>query len=433
MGYNQQMPMHVARIERECVGHNEGERTMGFTTRLRAMMQREISAADVDGLLRGSGQLEDLRRQIAARREAGEIAHPGRPWETYEEIHLALLFFWAAQGYIAIARGLKEADDASDPGTADYMPRVSHDQAIALLRQAGDYLAIAHAAMVDPAHDPGRTLPIPLGPRVEAAGRCPVSHLKGMLDATEYLDGYAQVEVDTYANAAGTPAPEAVRAAASRLQGELAAARSRLAMAKGRVLPILGGASVDEGTHEGAEDDLWSALEGYIWFGQAVAMPSLLGEHAGGSAAPAAPSPRGHRPPPPAVSQGRAIARTERWLLTSGVARERLRGEGRTDWGEDELNELWENKNWHLSAEEARFLAETAELERQGAIRAESYMAECPFDPVWATTSPVIILNQHLGLGSQFAYDHHHGRGHLLTNFQPVPDFQECSEDKHDD
>ncbi len=35
---------------------------MAFATRLRAMMHQEVAAADVDGLLRGSGQLEDLRQ-----------------------------------------------------------------------------------------------------------------------------------------------------------------------------------------------------------------------------------------------------------------------------------------------------------------------------------------------------------------------------------
>jgi hypothetical protein len=395
------------------------------------MMKREISAADVDGLLRGSGQLVDLRQQLVDRRRAGEIAHPGKPWQVHEELRYAMAFFWVAQGYIAIARNLKEADDVGDPGTVGYMPRVSHDQALALLRQVGDFLAIAHAALADPTYNPHRSLPIPLAPRVEAEGRCPVSHLKGMLDATEYLDDYAQVEVDTYANAAGSEAPEAVRTAARRLQGELAAARSRLAMAKGRVLPILQGEPVDDETHEGAEDDLWSALEGYIWFGQVVAMPSLFGDRQE-STVPAA-ARRGHRPPPPPISQGRTITRAERWLLASGVARERLRNEGRTDWAEDELKELWENKNWRLSPEEAQFLAETADLDRQGAIRAETYMAECPFDPVWVTTRPVTVLGQRLGLGGQFAYDHHHGRGHLVTSFHSVPDFQECSEDEDDD
>ncbi len=126
---------------------------MAFMARLRAMMHHEIAAADVDGLLRGSGQLEDLRRQIEDRRRAGEIAHPGRPWETHHEMRFALAYFWVAQAFIAIARALKEADDADDPSTAGYMPRVSHDQAMALLRQAGDYLALSHAALADPAYD----------------------------------------------------------------------------------------------------------------------------------------------------------------------------------------------------------------------------------------------------------------------------------------
>ncbi len=60
-------------------------------------------------------------------------------------------------------------------------------------------------------------------------------------------------------------------------------------------------------------------------------------------------------------------------------------------------------------------------------------MAECPFDPVWVSTCRVTILGQPLGLGGQFAYDHHHGRGRLVTSFHSVPDFQKCSEDEHDD
>jgi len=77
---------------------------MAFATRLRAMMHHEIAAADVDGLLRGSGQLEDLRQQIEDRRRAGEIAHPGRPWETHHEMRFALAYFWVAQAFILVFR-----------------------------------------------------------------------------------------------------------------------------------------------------------------------------------------------------------------------------------------------------------------------------------------------------------------------------------------
>jgi len=403
---------------------------MAFATRLRAMVHHEIAAADVDGLLRGSGQLEDLRQQIDDKRRAGELTHPGRPWETHHEMRFALAYFWVAQAFIAIARNLKEADDAYDPDTVGYMPRVSHDQSLALLRQAGDDLALAYAALADPSYDDGVALPVPLEPRVEAEGRCPLAHLKGMLEAARYLDNFAEVEVSRYADAANvttTEAPHEVKAAARRLQGELAAARSRLATATGAVVAILNGQSVDEATHEEAETNLWAALSTYVWLGQVVAIPSLLtGQDPSSTRAHRT----GHTPPPsPRVAGPRRIGRSERWLLSDGAARQRLRAEGRTGWAEDELDELWENKGWTLSTEEQRLLAETAELQRQGSIRATSYMSECPFDPVWTATRSITVMGQQIQAGGQFAYNHHHGKGALLTSFRSVPDFEECQDD----
>jgi len=403
---------------------------MAFATRLRAMMHQEVAAADVDGLLRGSGQLEDLRQQLDDKRRAGEIAHPGRPWETHHALRFALAYFWVAQAFIAIAQNLKDADDAYDPDTVGYMPRVSHDQALALLRQAGDDLALAHAALADPTYDGGVALPVPLEPRVEAEGRCPLAHLKGLLEAARYLENFAEVEVGRYADAATVTtaeAPHEVKAAAQRLQGELAAARSRLATATGAVVAILNGQSVDEATHEEAETNLWTALSTYVWLGQVVAIPSLLtGQDPSSTRAHRA----GHTPPPsPQTLGARRIGRSERWLLSDGAARQRLRAEGRTGWAEDELDELWENKGWTLSSEEQRLLAETAELQRQGSIRATTYMSECPFDPVWTATRSITVLGQPIRPGGQFAYNHHHGKGALLTSFRSVPDFEECQDD----
>jgi hypothetical protein len=403
---------------------------MAFATRMRAMMHQEVAAADVDGLLRGSGQLEDLRQQIDDKRRAGEITHPGRLWETHHEMRFALAYFWVAQAFIAIAQNLKDAADAYDPDTVGYMPRVSHDQALALLRQAGDDLALAHAALADPTYDGGVALPVPLEPRVEAEGRCPLAHLKGMLEAACYLENFAEVEVGRYADAATVTtaeAPHEVKAAARRLQGELAAARSRLSTATGAVVAILNGQSVDEATHEEAETNLWAALSAYVWLGQVVAIPSLLtGQDPSSTRAHRA----GHTPPPsPQTFSPRRIGRSERWLLSDGAARQRRRAEGRTGWAEDELDELWENKGWTLSTEEQRLLAETAELQRQGSIRPTSYMSECPFDPVWTATRPITVLGQQMQAGGQFAYNHHHGKGALLTSFRSVPDFEECQDD----
>ena len=158
-----------------------------------------------------------------------------------------------------------------------------------------------------------------------------------------------------------------------------------------------------------------------------MAIPSLLtGQDPSSTRAHRA----GHTPPPsPQTFGARHIGRSERWLLSDGAARQRLRAKGRTDWAEDELDELWENKGWILSSEEQRLLAETAELQRQGSIRPTSYMSECPFDPVWTATRSITVLGQPIRPGGQFAYNHHHGKGELLTSFRSVPDFEECQDD----
>jgi len=400
-----------------------------FGTRLKAMMKQEVSAADIEGLLRGSGQLEDLRQQIDDARRAGEIAHPGRPLEIHGNLGGALAYFWVAQAFIAVAQNLKEADDAIDPETRGYMPRVSHDQAMALLVQVGDYLALTSAALVDPTYAVGRPLPVPLQPRIEAQGRCPVGHLKGMLQAARYLDGYAEVEVERYATAvkAASGVPEEVAVAAQRLTGELAAARSRLAMATGTVLPILNGQTVDATTHEAAETNLWTCLSAYVWFGQIVAIPSLL-RRQNMPAPPPQVEPGGYgqssRPP----ADFYHVSPRERWLLTAESARAQLHADGRTHWAEDELEEMWQRKNWRLSPEEQRFLTETADLQRQGAISGGSYLLECPFNPVWVARRPVTVLGQSLPPGSQFAYNHHEGRGNLITGFRQGNQFEECED-----
>jgi len=71
----------------------------------------------------------------------------------------------------------------------------------------------------------------------------------------------------------------------------------------------------------------------------------------------------------------------------------------------------------------------TTELEWEGAIRAASYLAECPFNAIWEPTQPVTELCRQLAPGEQFAYNHYHGKGDILTGFHPVDDFTECEDD----
>lgn len=117
------------------------------------------------------------------------------------------------------------------------------------------------------------------------------------------------------------------------------------------------------------------------------------------------------------------------WCLTDPQAERELRAEGRTGWAEDELEELWGNKGWKLSAQEQAFLSEVKALEAQGAVGPASYMAECPFNPVWVAYRPVELLGERLRAGGQFAYNHHDGKGTLVTSFRTASDFEECADD----
>lgn len=248
---------------------------MSFADRFRSMLKGDVPAESVDALLRATGQLEDLRQRIETARLDGETRFPGRPWEVHAELGPALAYFWIAQAEIAIGRALRETAETggSAPG---FMPQVSSEQAVALLRQATTALERCYAALETGDRRTDR-LPVPLRPRVESRGRCPVPHLKGMVQAARYLDGLAEVEVESYGNAVTAgDAPEAIREAAQRLRNELAQAQFRLRTAEQAVSPILGGQTVSETTHEDAEGRLWSSLATYGWLGQVVAIPELL-------------------------------------------------------------------------------------------------------------------------------------------------------------
>lgn len=400
---------------------------MPLSTRLRAMMKHEVVADDVDALLRGSGQIEDLRQQLDARREA--LQSDPKPWEAYERLGSAFAAFWISNGLASISRSLKECGEGGDAGTSGYMAQVSHDQAMALLSRVGEYIAFAQGALADPNYDPGIPLPVALSPRVDSPDRCPVSHLRGMVQAAHYLDEQAQVEIQTYAAATGrAEAPEKEKSLATRLQGEVAAAHSHLEMATQMVTPILDGQSVSADTHQTAEDNLWSALAAAFVLGQVIALPKLLDQAPVGSYGSRSNVGPGHRPPPGATVNP-VVDRQSRWCLSSPMARSILTQQRRTGWAEDELDELWGHKHWRLSTEEQRLMDETSQLEAQGAVRATSYMAECPFDPVWSVLRPVTVLGQRLDSGSQFAYNHHPGKGGLITGFHTVNDFQQCEDD----
>jgi len=229
---------------------------------------KRMPSTDVQALLRGSNVLEDVRREIELRTSAVQTSNPGRPWKAHTEVANAIgrtsAFFWVAESFITIGRSLGEAS------SGNRMARVSHDIAATLLRQGNDYLTIAAALLYDPAHGESSALPVQFPSLAHNADDSPVPYLKGPLRATQSLDGMATLAVADYVTAAGAARAEVGRALPTqemRMQAQLAAAQSHLAIAEGYTVPILGGKGLDAATCTDVEQQLWAALQIYLWLG----------------------------------------------------------------------------------------------------------------------------------------------------------------------
>ena len=189
----------------------------------------EVSDANVRGYLRAASQIEDVWQQIDDKL-ADLIAHGLAPWDAYAKLGYPLAFIRAARTYQVFVRELLAADAAVDTATAGFLPRVTNDQANALAHQIQLHLEQAVMALTDPPYAPDVALPLELGPRVEARGRCPVAHLQGMIGAAREVREWAAGLIAQYRNAvqAAKNAPEAVSAHISTLNSRLAQADTAL-------------------------------------------------------------------------------------------------------------------------------------------------------------------------------------------------------------
>ena len=170
----------------------------GFLAELRESVQHfyaaeirgEVSDANVRGYLRAASQIEDVWQQIDD--QLGALLAQGiAPWDAYARLRYPLAFIRAARTHQIAVRELRAADGAADPATIGYLPRVTYDQANALCHEILPNLQHAIAALHDPAYTPDVSLPLALGPRVEAEQACPVPHLLGMINATREVGAWA--------------------------------------------------------------------------------------------------------------------------------------------------------------------------------------------------------------------------------------------------
>lgn len=381
---------------------------MSFKNAFFSFLKGEVSQVELEGYRRATSQIDDLEAAIETR--AAEKPGPARPNE--ED---AAVLCWIARGLATVATTLIEVDEKEDPSTAGYLPTVTFGQAKALYVQVPDFVQRAWEALANPRYRPDRPLPMPLGPRVEPSGRCPLVHMKGIHAAARALDEYAEARLDAHIarlRAAGASASSEVF---DELNQVRARARAKLAFTTEQLSALAEGSSVPIAAHEEAEQRLWEALSDCFLLGQFVAKPALLK-----SAAIAGTN-----------LMGRTIPREERWFVAEPSARKELAG---TKFGEREMQEFWSRKGWRTTPREERYFAQCAQLVAEGKLVVSSPWSTCPFGPVYRTVEPVTILDQPIGAQHEFNLDMDESRDELQIGtpmFRRTSSFEEEHEEGH--
>lgn len=126
------------------------------------------SQAELDAYRRALPYLNDLDGAIQARVLGVPLPPGAGTWARPRHHHYALVMASVARDLATIATVLLESDARDDPATAGYLPQVTFDQAKALYEQVPAYVTRAWEALANPRYQPDVSLPVPLGPRMEA-------------------------------------------------------------------------------------------------------------------------------------------------------------------------------------------------------------------------------------------------------------------------
>lgn len=359
---------------------------MSFTTAFYSFLKGEKSQVELDAYRRAMSHIDDLEAAIQAQ-VLGRPGEPGKgPWDRPRHQQQAMCFAWIARALATISTTMLESDAREDAETVGYLPVVTFGQVKELYAQVPQYIHMSWEALANPRYQASKPLPLPLGPRVEADGKCPDVHLKGIQAAAVALDHIGQARLAAYLQSvqqAGVSPPDEVKGYLSELAALWARAQSKVAFSAQQLAFVVGGKDVPLSTHEEAETRLWDALADHFLVGQFIAMPELLK-----SAAVA-----GHN------AMGRQIPYEERWFMSDPQAVADLKN---TKFGEMEIREFWTRKAWRTTPREERYLAQCEALKREGAISVISRWSTTPFDPVYQTLAPVNILDMAMDRGTEF-------------------------------
>ncbi len=237
----------------------------------------EVSDATIQGYLRSASQIEEVWQQIDDDVDA-LIIQGMAPWDAYAKMGYALAYVRACRTNIVVVQELLKAYATANTANANYLPRVSYDQALALCEHIEPYLEEAIKASTNPSYVPAAySFPLAFGPHIRGTNqRFPLPHLQGIIGAALQMRDWAAGLLAKYElalDAAKLAVPPAVSAHLEQMKGELRLGDFHLRTGTDMVGQISQGKVTDE-LNDKAEGFLWEAMESFFKVSQLVANPT---------------------------------------------------------------------------------------------------------------------------------------------------------------
>jgi hypothetical protein len=236
----------------------------------------EVSDAAIQGYLRAASQIEDVWQQIDDQVDL-LIGQGMTPWDAYANKGYALAFVRACRSDIVFVQELLKAYAAANPKDANYLPKISYDQALALCEHIEPFLEEAIKASANTHYVPNFPFPLPFGPHINNGNQpFPLPHLQGIIGAAQQMREWAAGLLAKYElaiEAAKTPAPQAVSAHLAKMKEELQLGDFHLRTGIDMVGQISQG-QVPRELNEKAEGFLWESMESFFKLSQLIANPA---------------------------------------------------------------------------------------------------------------------------------------------------------------
>jgi hypothetical protein len=219
-------------------------------------------------------------------------------------------------------------------------------------------------------------------------------------------------------NQATVPVPAEITAHITALQGLLAQADSQSRFGTDFAGQVSQGQATPE-MHMRAEDYLWEALQNYFLLNQSVAMPELLRPGQPNAIVPGVGI-------MPRVYRDLRILPDDLWRVAAPSARSELRG---TEFGTEEMGEMWQRMGGILSAGAQQYLDEVDAALARGDIYMIAAMANCPFEPIYRTRRPLNTGGTSVPADYEFHWNFHRDQVEFNQRFGRTGSWQECTEE----